>query len=89
MFTISESVRITKSQDGGILLDLKRGLLFSLNPAGTRILDLLRQKHSAAFVAARISQEFGAPEELVREDLDKFLSVLRKQGLLQTVPHDA
>ncbi len=83
MFTISESVRITQSQDGAILLDVERGAMFTLNPVGTRILELLRQRHSFTSVVARISEEFGAPGELVQGDVDEFLSALRELRLLK------
>ena len=82
MFTISESVRIAKSPDGGILLDVERGAMFSLNPVGARILELLQQKYSMLSLVAQIRQEFGAPEEMVRGDVEEFLSTLREHGLL-------
>ncbi len=82
MFTIAESVRITKCQDGGVLLDVARGTMFTLNPVGARILELLQQKCGLPLLVAQISREFGAPGEVVRADVEEFLSVLRSQGLL-------
>lgn len=83
MFSISKSVRLTKSQDGGILLDVERGAIFSLNPVATRIVELLEQEHSVSSLVAQIMDDFGVSEDTVAEDVDAFLSKLRQQRLLQ------
>jgi hypothetical protein len=82
MFLISLSTRLTKSVDGGILLDVLQGAMFSLNPVGTRIIELLREPQDSLSLAAKISQEFAVSEETVRGDVEEFLATLAKQGLL-------
>lgn len=82
MFSISKSVRLTKSADGGILLDVERGAIFSLNPVATRIVELLLREQSVSSLATQIGQEFGISEELAR-DVNDFLSTLREQRLLE------
>lgn len=82
MFSISKSVRLTKSQDGGILLDTKRGGIFSLNPVATRIVELLGQEQSVSSLVAKIGQEFGISEQLA-SDVTRFLSTLRGEQLLE------
>ena len=82
MFLISRSTRLTSSVDGGILLDVQKGVMFSLNPVGTRIIELLREPQDSLSLAAKISQEFGVSEETVRGDVEEFLATLEKQGLL-------
>ena len=83
MPTISRSVRLTKSADGGVLLDVEQGAIFSLNAVGLRILELLQQGQTTASVVNRISREFGAPEQLVLEDVEGFLQSLAERGLLE------
>ena len=82
MFLISLSTRLTKSVDGGILLDVQQGAMFSLNPVGTRIIELLTEPQDSLSLTARISLEFGIPEETIRSDVEEFLATLAKQGLL-------
>jgi hypothetical protein len=82
MFSISKSVRITKSADGGILLDVERGQIFSLNPVATRIVELLAREQSVRSLATQIGREFGISKELAR-DVNDFLSTLREQHLLE------
>jgi hypothetical protein len=86
MFTISPSIRLAKSQDGGILLDTDGGTLFSLNPVGVRIVELLQEGHEAASLAETISGEFGVSPEIVRNDVANFLANLQEQQLLNERP---
>ena len=83
MPTVSRSIRLTKSADGGVLLDVNQGVIFSLNIAGLRILELLQEGQTTASVVSRISSEFGAPEQLVLEDVEDFLRALGERGLLE------
>jgi Coenzyme PQQ synthesis protein D (PqqD) len=82
MFSISKSVRLTKSRDGGILLDMERGGIFSLNPVATRIVELLGREQSVSSLVDQISHEFGISERLASDVVD-FLSTLRDERLLE------
>lgn len=82
MLTLSQSARLSKSQDGGILLDLDQGVFFSLNPVGARIVELLQGTSGLSSIVQTIAREFRAPEEIVKKDVDDFLASLRKQQLV-------
>jgi hypothetical protein len=82
MLTLSQGARLSKSQDGGILLDLDQGIFFSLNPVGARIVELLQGASGFPSIVQAIACEFRAPEDIVRKDVDDFLASLRKQRLL-------
>jgi Coenzyme PQQ synthesis protein D (PqqD) len=83
MLTISTSIRMTKSQDGGILLDVEQGEIFHLNLVGTRIVELLQEGHDEFSLARTLSREFSVPEEIVKGDVDDFLFRLRHQRLIK------
>jgi hypothetical protein len=83
MLTLSQDVRLTKSQDGGILLDLRGGAFFHLNPAATRILELLKAGADYTTIVRVIGTEFEASESVVKTDIDDFLATLRTARLLQ------
>ena len=83
MLNISRSIRFTKGQDGGVLLDVDKGAMFTLNRVGVRILELLQEGQTMPSVVSQISGEFGAPEREVRSDVEDFLRLLSKQGLLE------
>ncbi len=82
MLTISRSARLSKSSDGGILLDVERGLVFSLNPVGIRIVELLQDGNDAMRLANTISQEFRISQEIAGKDIADFLTALQEQHLL-------
>jgi len=82
MLTISRSARLSKSTDGGVLLDADRGVIFSLNSVGTRIVELLQQGKDATSVAEAICQEFRVSADTARKDVSDFLVALREQLLL-------
>jgi Coenzyme PQQ synthesis protein D (PqqD) len=89
MLTISSSVRLTKSQDGGILLDVEQGEIFRLNPVGTRIIELLKEGHDRRSLTRVLTSEFGVPEQVVREDVCDFLSQLRERRLVAGLDAEA
>jgi len=89
MLTISRSVRLTKSQDGGILLDVEQGEIFHLNPVGARIVELLKEGHQRPSLTHVISGEFGVPDEVAREDIRDFLSQLQERRLIEGLDTEA
>ena len=83
MLTLSQDIRLATSQDGGILLDLAHGVFFNLNPVGVRIIELLRQGHDLSSLTRTIGSEFHVSDEIVKRDVDDFLSSLRQQRLIR------
>jgi hypothetical protein len=82
MLTISRSARLSKSPDGGVLLDVDRGVIFSLNSVGARIVELLQQGKEEMSVAEAVRREFQVSEDTARKDVADFLVTLREQLLL-------
>lgn len=85
MLTLSRNARLTKSQEGGILLDVDHGAFFSLNPVGTRIVELLERGCDQPTLERTIAEEFRVAGDVVRRDVEDFLSSLREQHLLLPV----
>jgi hypothetical protein len=82
VLTLSQDIRLAKSQDGGILLDLAHGVFFNLNPVGVRVIELLHQGHNLSSLTRTIGSEFHVSDEIVKRDVGDFLSSLRQQRLL-------
>jgi Coenzyme PQQ synthesis protein D (PqqD) len=83
MPTISRSIRLSKGNDGGVLLDVEQGAIFSLNSVGARIVELLQAQQATASIVSQISREFGASEQVVSTDVADFLRSLHERGLLE------
>jgi hypothetical protein len=90
MLTISSTIRRTQTPDGGILLDIERGEMFSLNAIGSQILDLIEAGCDERRIADEVSATYGAEIETVRPDIRDFLAALGRQRILlesaQAVP---
>ena len=84
MTHLSDNIRRSSSPDGEILLDVRRGTMFRLNPLGSRILDLLDRGESASRIAEEISEEFGVARDVVQIDLTDFLNSLEFHGVLDS-----
>ena len=83
MLRVPEHVRKTNCPEGGIVLDLKRGRMFTLDPVAARILDLLDCHHSTLDIAKALSRESGVSLEVTKNDIAEFLVQLEKHHLVE------
>lgn len=84
-YRLLESVRSTHSQDGAIVLDVRKGLIYKLNLVGSRVLELLKCKSELleASITDQISNEFGISPEVAAQDLQEFLRILVRHQLVE------
>lgn len=82
MIQLSVHIRKVHSPDGGVLLDVKQGRMFRLNPIASQILDLLRQ-YEPNQVAEQLSREFGIGVEVALRDMADFLNTLERHRLTE------
>ena len=83
MRAISSSIRRTQTPDGGILLDIERGQMFSLNEIGSKILDLLETGYDEGQIAEHLSAAYGTDIDTVQVDVHDFLESLNQQHILE------
>lgn len=75
---------VFRDLDGeAVLLDLKTGTYFGLDPIGTRIWLLLHQGRRLAEVRDAIAEEYDVHAEALGGDLLGFVGELEAQGLLE------
>ena len=79
---LSDAVRTTLSEDGGIVLDIRRGQMLRVNPTGALILELLQAGKSESQIANEIERRYGIGEATARSDVREFLELLEHQQLL-------
>lgn len=80
---IPPSVRSVFSQDGAVVMEIKQGMMYTSNPVGGRIFELLSQGQTPEQVITAISLECDVDRETVQRDLDGFLDQLRSYGLIE------
>lgn len=83
MYRISNGVRSANSEDGAIVLDLRQGHMFHLNPAGSRILELLRSGCAESEIVDEISQQFAIARDVAETDVGEFLQELTTHQLIE------
>ena len=83
MLRVSQTVRSTKTRDGGVLLDVGSGQMFSLNPVGSRVLALIGRGQEEAEIAATIGKEFSVGIETATADVREFLQSLLERGFIE------
>jgi len=83
MFRISDTIRRTQAEDGGILLDVHHGQIFRLNVVGSKILELLEGGFDEAQIACQVSSAYVTNIETVRADVHDFIEVLNRHHILQ------
>jgi len=83
---IPSSIKETACEDGGILLDIDRGICFSLNSVGLAIWESLKQGCSTEQIVEKLQREYSMPHEQVLTDVRTFLDQLQSSGLLGDRP---
>jgi hypothetical protein len=84
MTLFPETIRRVANADGGVVLDVRRGTMFRVNPLGARVLDLLDEGNSPAQIAEKLSAEFAVALSEVQADVTEFVESLKAHGVLSS-----
>ncbi len=68
--------------DETVILHLKSGTYFGLDPMGTRIWAMLKDGVSTADICSRLVDEFDVTREVVEADARRFLGELKANDIL-------
>lgn len=80
---VAESVRETINQDGAVLLDIKQGVCFSMNPVGAKIWEMLKRECPLDQIASSLEQEFQVSRTQIEADMAEFIENLRTRKLIR------
>ena len=81
-FHIAPDVKASEHPDGLVLIDRRRGTVFSANRAGAMIWSAAAQRWSIEHIAEALSNEFHIPSQTARNDAAEFICRLAEEGLL-------
>ncbi len=82
---ISPEVRATYSEDGAVLLDISKGLCYSLNPVAARIwvtIETSRTGITLDGIVGALETHFEVPRHKLGDDIATYLSKLEQIGLV-------
>lgn len=83
---ISPDVRSTYTDDGAVLLDIRKGLCYSLNPVAARIWSTVEASPSGVDfrgLVDALETDYRISKEQLERDIDECLSNLEKMGLVR------
>ena len=81
--TLCKDVLLRPVGEEGVLLNLKTGLYFSLNPVGLRMLETLTSTPSIQQALTSLQEEYEVDPAELENDLRELLGDLLKQGLVE------
>jgi hypothetical protein len=85
-WTISPDVRATYSEDGAVLLDINKGMCYSLNAVGARIwvtIESSRLGITLDGIVGAIATHYGVPYKQLAADTRECLDRLLQLGLVR------
>jgi hypothetical protein len=70
--------------DETVVLSLKTGIYYGLNPVGARVWELVQEgPTTVGAIREQILAEFEVSEQVLEEDLRELLAILQSEGLVQ------
>jgi PqqD family protein of HPr-rel-A system len=69
-----------------VMMDIKKGKYFSLNPVATRIWDLLDQPLSMEELCTLLTEEYDVDPGQCREEVREYLEEMTRLGLVNEPP---
>jgi hypothetical protein len=84
-WSVSQDVRATYSEDGAVLLDIRKGLCYSLNPVAARVWVTLETSADGITmngIVSALDTECQVPLEELEGDTAELLDKLRHMGLV-------
>ena len=86
VWLVSPDVRSTYSEDGAVLLDIRKGLCYSLNPVAARVWSTVEAGPSGVDLRGLVDvmeTHFTISREQLEHDVDEYVSKLENIGLVQ------
>ncbi len=83
---VSPDVRSTYSEDGAVLLDIRKGLCYSLNPVAARVWSTVEASPSGVDLRGLVDAmetHYSISREQLERDIDECLRKLENMGLVQ------
>jgi hypothetical protein len=83
---VSPDVRSTYSEDGAVLLDIRKGLCYSLNPVAARVWSTVEASPSGVDLSGLVDvmeTHYTIPRGQLERDIKEYLAKLEHTGLVQ------
>jgi len=78
-------IRSTHTPDGGIVMDVDSGRMFSLNSSASVMFQLLTSGLEERSIVDELVRRFGIPAAVAKRDLNEFRTALNSHALINEV----
>jgi Coenzyme PQQ synthesis protein D (PqqD) len=75
-------LRTVIDRDGGVILDIERGLISTLNPTGAYVWNGMQRGDSLETITVNLVRETGEEALIVERDVREFVEDLKQKSLL-------
>jgi hypothetical protein len=82
MPAMRERIRSTHTTDGGTVLDIDKGRMFSLNSSASAIYQMMEAGLCEGKIAEELVRRFGISVDVAKRDLNDFRETLKNYALL-------
>jgi predicted Rdx family selenoprotein len=85
IYKIAEDVLSKTVNDEEVIVNLKTGTYFGLNPTGTVIWNHLKKGSAPEVILNDLLEQFETSEDELKQDIEHFVSHLKSQNMLSEV----
>ena len=85
-FRVAQDVRYRVIDDEAVVIRQTEGDVLVLNDVGARVLQLVGEGLTAAEIGDRVAGEYEAPEETIRNDVERFFGELEELKVIVRLP---
>lgn len=85
-FKVSPDIRYRVIDDEAVVVRQREGDVLVLNQVAARVLQLVGEALSSVEISNRVVSEYEAPEETIRDDVQKFLAELEDLNVIERLP---
>ncbi len=78
-------VAVQNTEDGSVLLDLKKGMYFGLNFVGMEILNLIVDGHDFQSISLAIANQYDDDREILISDITSLIHSLESNYLISRI----
>jgi hypothetical protein len=69
--------------EGAVILDLRSGVYYSLDPVGTYIWKLIQEPRTVSEIMAAVLDEYDVDERSCEQDLERLFGEMRERNLIE------
>ncbi len=80
---LKEGLRLALTEEGYIIYDSQRERIIHLNLTSSYLLEMMMDGKPEDEIVESYSRDFGVSPDVARRDLEKFLLMMKREGLVE------